>query len=151
VSDQPDIASRHTAVWRLLDLPIDAIYDHGPGLTNRQYNALRRYFDTPWTAGYHAEPEIVGEPTMADLLGMSAAYVDAAGPRPDLDAEPRDVAAARTWNRYHYRDGFMDIRGIGIASASDIQVAVRLWFRDARAAVLAGTYAPASMPHTKSA
>lgn len=117
----------HAAVWRLLDLPIDAIYDHGPGLNNRQHNALRRYFSGPWG---------VDEPTMGDLLGMGAAYVIAEGPRPDLETEPRDIEAAGTWNRYHYRDGFMDLRGIGPASAYDVYAAVRAWFREARAAVL---------------
>lgn len=142
MTDQPGLADRYAAVWRLLDLPIDAIYDFGPGLTNRQYNALRRYFAGPWGTD---------QPTMADLLGMNAAFQYAAGPRPDLDAPPRDIEVAKTWGRYHYRDGFMDLRGIAPVTASDVHVAVRLWFRDARAAVLAGTYVPSPLPHTISA
>ena len=120
--------TRAAAVWRLLDLPLDAVYDHGPGLTVRQYNALRRYF---------AGPDGTDPVTMGDLVGMRATWQHAEGPRPNLEAEPLDREAAETWFRYHYRDGFTDIRGVGPASGHEIDDAVRAWFRAARAAVLA--------------
>lgn len=118
--------SRAAEVMRLLDHPLDAIFDHGPGITSRQYHALRRYL--AGSAGRHV-------PTMGDVLGMGVTDQLAEGPQPFDPEAPTDLRVFAWWQVYRRRGGLAEVHGISEKSAHEIRDAAHAWFRGARAEI----------------